>query len=95
MHYSPHAEFLANIYSGDHLKLASELHLASLSFSFIPSFARDDSRIDLYHANRPTGSSRVQMGPFGSVQFQADANATGQYDYMVFPMETSPVMSSY
>ena len=94
LHYSPHAEFLANIYSGDHLKLASELHLASLSFSFIPSFARDDSRIDLYHANRPTSSSKVQMGSYGSMQFQVDANAVGQYDYMVFPMETSPVMLS-
>ena len=94
LHYSPHAEFLANIYSGDHLKLASELHLASLSFSFIPSFARDDSRIDLYHANRPTSSSKVQMGSYGSMQFQVDANAVGQYDYMVFRMETSPVMLS-
>ena len=95
LHYPPPVVFLANIHSSDCLKLAFELHFASLPFSFIPSFARDDSRIDLYHANRPTGSSRVQMGPFGSVQFQADANATGQYDYMVFPMETSPVMSSY
>ncbi|KAL6336012.1 hypothetical protein AAG906_003639 [Vitis piasezkii] len=72
-------EFLGNIYSGDHLKLAFELHLASLPFSLIPSFARDDSRIDLYHANRPTGSSKVQM----------DSS-----DYMVFPMETSPIMPS-
>lgn len=94
LHYPPPAVFLANIHSSDRLKLASELHLASLPFSFIPSFARDDTRIDLYHTDRPTGSTRVQMGSSGSVQFQADANAAGQYDYMVFPMETSPVLPS-
>ena len=75
LHYIPPTVFLANIHSSDRLKLAFELHLASLPFSLIPSFARDDSRIDLYHANRPTGLSRVQMGSFGSVQFQEDANA--------------------
>ncbi|WJZ90866.1 hypothetical protein VitviT2T_009983 [Vitis vinifera] len=77
LHYPPPTVFLANIHSSDRLKLAFELHLASLPFSLIPSFARDDSRIDLYHANRPTGSSKVQM----------DSS-----DYMVFPMETSPIM---
>ena len=75
LHYIPPTVFLANIHSSDCLKLASKLHLAFLSFSFIPLFARYDSRIDLYHANRPTGLSRVQMGSFGSVQFQEDANA--------------------
>ena len=94
LHYPPPAVFLANIHSSDHLKLASELHLASLPFSVIPSFARNDSRIDLYHANRTTSSSRVQMGSSGLVQFQADPNAADQYDYMVFPMETSSVMPS-
>ena len=34
------------------------------------------------------------MGSYGSMQFQVDANAVGQYDYMVFRMETSPVMLS-
>ena len=77
LHYPPPAVFLANIHSSDRLKLAFELHLASLPFSLIPSFARDDSRIDLYHANRPTGSSKVQMDSSGSIQFQVDANAVG------------------
>ena len=94
LHYPPPAVFLANIHSSDRLKLAAELHLTSLPFLFFPTFARDDSRIDLYHADRPTGSSSVQTGPSGSVQFQADANTAGQYDYMVLPMETSPIMSS-
>ena len=94
LHYPPPAIFLANIHSSDHLKLVFKLHLASLPFSFIPSFAMDDSRIDLYHANMPTGSSKAQMGSSGSIQFQVDANAVGQYDYMVFPMETSPIMPS-
>lgn len=94
LHYPPPAIFLTNIQSSDRLKLAAELHLASLPFSFFPSFAREDSRIFFYHANRPTGSSSVQMGPAGSVQFQADGNVAGQYDYMVFPMETSTVMPS-
>ncbi|KAJ9682979.1 hypothetical protein PVL29_018818 [Vitis rotundifolia] len=64
LHYPPPAVFLANIHSSDRLKLASELHLTSLPFSFIPSFARDDSRIDLYHANsRCTCSWPIMVFP--------------------------------
>ncbi|KAJ9672758.1 hypothetical protein PVL29_026111 [Vitis rotundifolia] len=92
LHYPPPAVFLENIHSNDRLKLASKLHLASLPFSFIPSFVRDDSRIDLYHANRLTGSSRVQMGSFGSVQFQA--NAAGQYDYVTPQILGNPELDS-
>lgn len=94
LHYPPPAVFLANIHSSDCLKLAAELHLTSLPFSFFPLLARDDSRMDLYHANRPIGSSSIQMSPSGSVQLQAEANTAGQYDYMVLPMETSPFIPS-
>ncbi|CBI37214.3 unnamed protein product, partial [Vitis vinifera] len=91
LHYPPPAVFLANIHSSDRLKLASELHLASLPFSFIPSFARDDSRIDLYHTDRPTGSTRVQMGSSGSHRSSANldtfsgANSASRPKYWELP----------
>ncbi|KAK9281444.1 hypothetical protein L1049_004346 [Liquidambar formosana] len=89
-HYPPPAVFLANVHSSDRLSLAAELPLMSLPLLYLPSFARDDSRIDLQRTNRPVGSSRALVDSSAPMQFQIDANAVEQYDYM----ETSPVIPS-
>ncbi|KAL6324819.1 hypothetical protein AAG906_018346 [Vitis piasezkii] len=69
-------------------------YIEDKTFTSCCAFSSSWYSSSLDYGGRPTSSSKVQMGSYGSMQFQADANAAGQYDYMVFPMETSLVMPS-
>lgn len=90
LHYPPPAVFLTSAHSSGNLNLATEHSLMSLPFMFLPSFARDDSRMDSQHSNRHAYISRRGAESSAPVQIQADLNTTEQYDYM----EASPMVPS-
>ncbi|KAK0583276.1 hypothetical protein LWI29_035362 [Acer saccharum] len=93
LRYPPPAVFVTNAQSNDRVSLAAELPLMSLPFLFVPSFPMDDSRVDLHHANRPVGSSNMEVESAASTQFQ-NANVANQHNNAVSPMETIPVIPS-
>lgn len=88
----PPTVLVANAASNGHANLTTEQPLMSFPFLFVPSFATDDSRIELQHANQHVGSSSLQVGSIPSLQFQMDANEARRYDHMVSPMETYPAI---
>ncbi|KAG8640270.1 hypothetical protein MANES_13G038200v8 [Manihot esculenta] len=91
LRYPPPAVFMANAQSSERVSLAAELPLMSFPFLFMPSFSMVDTRTDV---NRHVGSSIMQVESSSSRQLQSDANAAENYDTLVSPMETFPVVPS-
>ncbi|KAM7521766.1 hypothetical protein LguiA_011668 [Lonicera macranthoides] len=85
----PPSVYLANAGPTDHLSSTAELPLMSLPLLYLPSFARDNSRMDLTVGNLPVASSSTQVESSAPLPFQIEVNATEQYDPIVPSTEDS------
>lgn len=85
LQYPPPAVFVTNVHPTEHV---SEPPYVSLPFFLVPSYTVDESRAELPHASHDVASGRMQIESSATVQFQADTNATEQYDTTVSPMDT-------
>ncbi|OUZ99236.1 WD40 repeat [Macleaya cordata] len=97
LHYPPPAVFFANVHSGVRSHTEANTSPSSFPYLFWPTFARDEGRTSLQHANRALGSSNLQQmvdSSSASLQPQRDINGGTQHDYLVSPMEVSPMIPS-
>ncbi|XP_010274964.1 PREDICTED: uncharacterized protein LOC104610171 [Nelumbo nucifera] len=96
LRYPPPAVLFANVHSNARPVLEAKVPLMPFPFLFWPTFARDDGRISLLRPNRvvaPT-MSQQRVEPSASIHLQGDSNIGSQHEYLVSPMEMSPVVPS-
>ncbi|KAI3975837.1 hypothetical protein MKX01_015385 [Papaver californicum] len=96
LHYPPPAVFLANVHSG--ARAHTETNMSSLPFPFMfwPTIATEEGRTSLQHGNKSVGSINLQqmVDSSASLQPQIDVNIGTQDDYLVSPMDVSPMIPS-
>lgn len=80
LQYPPPAVFVTNVHPRTHINLLSELPYMSIPFFILPSYTVDESRVELQHASHDVGSASMQFESSAIAQFQADSNATEQYN---------------
>ncbi|KAJ4950455.1 hypothetical protein NE237_027287 [Protea cynaroides] len=92
LRYPPPTVLFANIHSNVRSGLEARVPLIQYPFLLWPTVARDDGRI-LQHGNRMVASSssrRVESS--APIQPQSDPNVGNQNDFLVSPMEMSPMI---
>ncbi|KAF6152751.1 hypothetical protein GIB67_021411 [Kingdonia uniflora] len=85
--YPPPAVFFANVHSGVQSNLETNVSPVPAPFLFWPTLARDEGRTSNRYVNRDIESD-------ASLQPQMDAPLGSQLDYLLSPMEISPLVPS-
>ncbi|KAF6160505.1 hypothetical protein GIB67_019274 [Kingdonia uniflora] len=85
--YPPPAVFFSNVHSGIQSNLETNVSPVPAPFLFWPTLARDEGRTSNRYVNRDVESD-------ASLQPQMDAALGSQLDYLLSPMEISPLVPS-
>ncbi|KAI3847270.1 hypothetical protein MKX03_023945 [Papaver bracteatum] len=96
LHYPPPAVFVANVHSGAHAHTETNMSSLPFPFMFWPTIATEERRTSLQSGNRSVGSINLQqmVDSSASLQPQIDVNIETQDDYLVSPMDVSPMIPS-
>ncbi|XP_077229920.1 uncharacterized protein LOC143862725 [Tasmannia lanceolata] len=96
LHYPPPAVLFANANSSAHASLEAKVPLMPFPCLFWPTYIKHCGRASLQNDDRVIGSSNGPQIAESSVsaQLQADSHIGSQTDYLVSPMEMSPVLPS-
>ncbi|XP_058094921.1 uncharacterized protein LOC131240614 isoform X2 [Magnolia sinica] len=95
LHYPPPAVFFANVRSGVLPSLEAKVPLMPFPCLFLPTFVKHCGRTSFQNDNRATSTNGQQSAdPSASPQIQTDSNGGNRHDYLVTPMDMSPVIPS-
>ncbi|XP_068665485.1 uncharacterized protein [Aristolochia californica] len=96
LHFPPPAVFFANVPPKVSSNQEARVPLVPLPCLFWPTFVRQHGNNTLLNDTRGMTSSDMQRNEdsSGSVQTQIDLNISSRNDYLISPMEMSPMMPS-